>query len=650
VAAIGASVKNASARRAVFATAGHVDHGKTALVRALTGTDTDRLPEEKRRGITIELGFAELPDTSGTGVSFIDVPGHRRLVHAMIAGASGVDALLLVVAADDGVMPQTREHLHVAKLLGVFRVLVAITKADLVDDETLTLGEADVRDVLASMGLDAVEIVRTSAQSGAGIDALRDAVERLAASLPDPAATSRALLPVDRVFTVKGAGAVITGTLTRGRLQVGQAIYVHGAGGAKAGVCRGLEVHGRAASFVDAPSRVAVNLGRLGKDDLARGEVLSTQAELPVTRRLDVALRLVPGAEPDVEDGSPVVFHAGTARAAARVYWLGDGVACITLEEPLVAIGGMGFVLRGFAEHRERGAVVGGGAVLDAEAAPLPPRRDREARARRATWLEMCRKGNLRDAATNMMDVYPRALRGASLENRLGVEPGAIATWFGKTTDQGVVTVDGGQSWTTRVALERLGDVARNLVEAHQTAAPHERGASLETIRATLAERAGREAADAAIARGIDAARLRLVDAGVLCTPEFAARAHQSSDAVAEAVLAQLERARFDGLEEAAVVAAGTDAAALRAALGRLAATSRARRLGGLWFAERTLGELRGMLRERFGTGATLTVADFKELCGVSRKQAIPLLEQLDREGTTRRQGDVRLAGPLLSE
>lgn len=629
----------------MFATAGHVDHGKTALVRALTGTDTDRLPEEKRRGITIELGFAELP---GTTVSFIDVPGHRRLVHAMIAGASGVDALVLVVAADDGVMPQTREHLHVAALLGIERILVALTKVDLVDDETLTLAEADVREVLGSMGLQPSEIVPTSAQTGRGIQELRSAVERLAHSLPDPARTARALLSIDRVFNVKGAGAVVTGTLTRGRLSVGQEIHLHGARGPKTGTCRSLEVHGRAAEVVDAPARVAVNIGKLGKDDIARGEVLSGAAALPVSRRLDVSLRLVPGAEEELKDGSPAVFHLGTARAAARVVLLDGGLAHLRLEEPLVALGGMRFVLRGFSADRERGSVLGGGRVLDALSPPLPPRKDRDGRARRAATLELCKEQRFRAAAAEMADTSRRPLDGALLESRLGVEPGSIAAWFGALSPEGVVSVDGGRSWTTGNVLGRLADTAVSQVVAHHASHPHDRGASLETVRATLAETAGREAADAALHRAVAEKRLSIVDQGLLCTPEFAAREHKVSDDAALALLSLIERARLEGVEEPAFAASGMPPAAVRTALGRLAATGRARKLGGLWFAETTLDELRRTLREHFRNGASLSVPDFKTLAGVSRKQAIPLLEQLDREGTTLRQGDVRLAGPLL--
>jgi len=639
----------ASPRRAVFATAGHVDHGKTALIRALTGVDTDRLPEEKRRGITLELGFAELP---GTPISFIDVPGHRRLVHAMIAGASGVDALVLAVAAGEGVMPQTREHLHVAALLGIRRVLVALTKAELVDDETLALAEADVREALSAVQLSAVSVHRTSARTGRGMEELRSAVVSLAETLPDPGRTARTLLPVDRVFNVQGAGVVVTGTLVHGRLRVGQPVRVLGRRGPRTGVCRGLEIHGRATAQADAPARVAVNIARLERDDLERGDIVSGEHAPCVSRRLDVSLQLLPGVT--VKDDQPAVVHVGAARAAARLLMLGSGFAQLVLHEPLAALGGLAFVVRGFSPNREHGAVLGGGRILDADAPPLPRPRDTAGRSRRVHAVELCRDGRQDDAVLAMLDEAPRPVDGAALESRLGLEPGTIAEWSRRDALPGVVSVDAGSCWTTARGLERLAELATARVEAHQASAPHERGASLETIRSALAERCGRDAADAALHRALAGGRLR-VEKGVLSTPEFAEREHAASDQAALAALAALERAALQGMGEDAFVASGTPLTVVRAALARLATSGRARRLGALWFAEGAIEEARVAIRAHFERGLPLSVADFKALCRVSRKQAIPLLEQLDREGTTLRdrseQGrDIRLAGPLLRE
>jgi selenocysteine-specific elongation factor len=644
VSTIATSDGGAFARRSIIATAGHVDHGKTALIRALTGVDTDRLAEEKRRGITIELGFAELP---GAPVSFIDVPGHRRLVHTMIAGASGVDALLLAVAADDGVMPQTREHLRVAELLGVRHVLVALTKSDLADDERRSRVEEDVRRTVAALRLDLWTVVHTSARSGEGLGALRTQLLSLAGTLPPKGRSARAVVAIDRVFTIRGAGLVVTGTLVRGSLRVGQSIHLRGRRGSRDSACRGLENHGRAVHDLEAPARVAVNLARLDKEDVERGDVLCSHADVPITRRLDVSLRNAPSRP--LRDDVAAVLHCGTARTAARVKSF-DRYAHITLAEPIAAIGGTAFVLRGFADDPDDGAVLGGGLILDASPEALPRRREHDSRARRARALEHCVHQRFTEAVIAMMDDAVRPLHGASLERRLGLEPDALASLLVGVAS--LVHLPGG-CYTTERAVGRLTEVAVERVRAHHDRAPHERGASLETVRAALAERAGLDAAEAALRRVLEAGRLILVDQRSLATPDFVKRGHPVSDDAANAVLEALERASFRGVEEAAFPASGTPLEVARTALARLAAEARARRLGPLWFAESVLVEARKRVRECFERRRSLSVPEFKELCGVTRKQAIPLLEQLDREGMTRRDrehGDVRLAGPLLRE
>jgi selenocysteine-specific elongation factor len=640
---IATSDGSASARRSVIATAGHVDHGKTALIRALTGVDTDRLAEEKRRGLTIELGFAELPDTS---VSFIDVPGHRRLVHTMIAGASGVDAILLAVAADDGVMPQTLEHLRVAELLGIRQVLVALTKIDVADPERVALVEESVRRSIAALGLELRAVVRTSVRDGHGLAALRTQLLSLVRGLPRRSHSTRALVAIDRVFTIRGAGLVVTGTLVRGCLRVGQPVHLAGRRGSRESACRGLQNHGRALAVLEAPARVAVNLSRLEKHDVERGDLLCSHADVPVTRRLDVSLRGAPSLP--LPDRAAAVLHCGTARTAARVTCF-DGFAHVTLAEPIAALGGTAFVLRGFADDGEGGAVLGGGWILDANPPPLPRRGDCETRRRRARALEHCIHRRFADATVAIVNEAVHPVQGASLEGRLGLEPGTLVSLLERAPQ--LVHLPGGCYVAARTVAQ-LADVAVERVTVHHEGAPHQRGVSLETIRGVLAERAGVEAADAVLRRVIEARRLLLVDRALLATPDFVKREHPASDDVADALFEALERAAFQGLTETAFAARGTTLAVARTTLARLEAQGRARRLGSLWFAESVLDEARRRVRERLQRGRSLSVPEFKELCGVTRKQAIPLLEQLDREGTTRRDKarDVRLAGPLLRE
>ena len=382
---------------------------------------------------------------------------------------------------------------------------------------------------------------------------------------------------------------------------------------------------------------------------MERGDVLSSH-DVPITRRLHVSLRSDPSHP--LQDGAAAVLHCGTTRAAARLTCF-DGFAQLKLAEPIAAIGGTAFVLRGFADDAAEGAVIGGGRILDASPPPLPRRREHAARARRARALEHCASERFAEAAVAMMDDAEGPLHASSLEGRLGIEPNALASMLHGAAP--VVRLPGG-CFTTEGAVARLAEIAVSRVLAHHESAPLERGASLETVRAVLAERAGPDAAEAVLRHVLDAGRLVLVDRRLLATPDFVAERHPQSEDAASSLLAALERAALQGMEEAALASGTTPLTATRAVLVRLAAEGRARRLGTLWFAERALDEARRRVRERFENGLSLSVPDFKELCGVSRKQAIPLLEQLDREGTTRRArsnrdgSDVRLAGPRLRE
>ena len=636
---------SAPLKRTVFATAGHVDHGKTSLIRALTGTDTDRLPDEKRRGISIELGFAQLGP-----ISFIDVPGHHKLVHAMIAGVGGVDAALLVVAADDGVMPQTREHLWVCSLLGVERVVVALTKCDLVDEETQELAEADIESTLEGMGIRAEALVRTSAQTGQGLELLKEALHELAEGVTPRADSARVWLPIDRVFTIKGAGTVVTGTLTRGRLRVGETLYVAGEDDSVETSCRGLEIHGESVQEAPAPTRVAVNLARVGRSDLARGGVISRDPKLWRTRRMDVALRALPGTEKALKHRSPVVVHVGTARSNGRIVHLGEGLAHLSLEHPLPCQGGVGFVLRGFSSTREYGRVVGGGRVLDAGAPKLARRRERELWDRRARALEAVRKGEITAALAELIELgAPRPIDAADVERRLGLEPGEVMRLLGGKKKKGTpaaISLADGAEWTSAKAIERLTAELVAWLERYHAEHPHELGASLATVRAALARRAGPAAAQLALDRALRAGTVRSEEQGLACLAEFAERSGPRAQQAADSVLEVLSSEGLTGVSDAALEKkTGESPELLRGALTRLQGSGQARRLGGMWFAEAQLEALRDKVRDHFRENATLSVPTFKDLAGVSRKQAIPLLEQLDREGTTRRQGDDRVAG-----
>ena len=635
-----------AAKRTVFATAGHVDHGKTSLIKALTGTDTDRLIDEKRRGISIELGFAELPESS---ISFIDVPGHRKLVHAMIAGVGGVAGALLVVAADDGVMPQTREHLHICSILGIAEIVVAISKCDTVDLETLELAELDVSELFETMGLRPRRIVRTAALDGEGLAQLREALEELANEDRERRKLGRTWMPVDRVFAIKGAGTVVTGTLTHGAFSVGQDVFVVGSEGELPAQCRELEMHGKRSESAMAPCRLAMNLARIDRAKIARGDVLTTESGLALSARFEASLKVIPGCEMDLSENRPVTVHIGTARRQGRVVPLAEGFVHITLDKPMPCLGGIAYVLRGFAPRRDHGAVVGGGRVLDALAAPLPRKREREAWLLRSDTLAAIQAEDWSAAVSGMMEMSaPRPLDLAQADRRLGFSPGRFASFLGGKKRRGppdAVAVAGGKAFVRATTLNRLIDtLERQLARFHETH-PHEPGMPLETARTFSAKICGRPLAELVVERGLKQKRLCQHESA-LCLPEFYEQAGPGARERAQRVLSLLEEEGLLGLVEAAIAARLSMAPELvRSALSSLARNEEVRRLSSLWFAETCLDDLRLRVRAYFAEKETMTVVQFKELVGVARKQAIPLLEQLDREGTTRRKDSVRVLG-----
>ena len=364
-------------RRLILGTAGHIDHGKTALVQALTGVDTDRLAEEKARGITIDLGFAELPVSDDLAFGVVDVPGHESFIRNMLAGATGMDLVLLVVAADEATMPQTREHFAIVRLLGIERLVVALTRIDLVEEEWLELALDDVRELLADTPYADAPVVPTSAVTGAGLDELRAALAREGAQARARLNADIVRLPVDRVFTVRGTGTVVTGTLWSGSLSLDRRVRLEPGGGLAR--IRGLQVHGRAVKTARAGERTAVALsgGRVGKETVGRGQVVVGDDPWVATERVTARIELLADTAWRIERGQRVRVHLGTAEVMARVFLLdcdeivaGESAwAQLRLEAPLVARGRDHVVLRSYSPM----TTIGGGIVAE----PSPPPRTR---------------------------------------------------------------------------------------------------------------------------------------------------------------------------------------------------------------------------------------------------------------------------------
>jgi len=629
-------------RRFVVGTAGHVDHGKTTLVRALTGVDTDRLAEEKRRGITIELGFAPLVLGDDLDVSVIDVPGHRKLVHTMIAGAVGIELVLLVVAADEGVMPQTREHVAACELLGIRRAVVALTKIDRAEPEIAELAAEDVAGLLR--GRFEFETVPVSAKTGEGIAELRALLAKSLASLPIPPRAPHARLAVDRLFAVRGAGSVVTGTLVTGELAVGTKVRLVSPTGEVASEARGLHVHDHSVSVVAAPTRLAVNLASVTLAEISRGDVLTTDPHLAASSRFDaeVLLHFVPKASASVE------VHAGTSRVPGRVQILTEAteearaIARIRLETPLVLIGGDRFVLRIGSKRGVSGAVIGGGVVLDAHA---PHTRDR---ALRLEVLRAIAAGDATETARSVArERAPRPVVSGDLAARLGAFEGLVSRAADKLADRGVLVRLKDGTWTDRDTITALADRAKRLVGEHHDAHPLDRGLPLETLRRKIAPRAGAtvvaEAIRVAAKKGPEDAIV--LDGDVARLVGFVEGV--GAGGPIDRVKAALRDAALKGLGEHALgELLGLPSKELKALLAKIVRDGAALVAGGQWFEVAAVDLLRARVIEHFASHSVLTIADFKALSSLGRKQAIPLLELFDREGISLRKGDDRAPGP----
>ena len=607
-------------------------------MRALTGTDPDRLKEEQERGITIDLGFAHAPLAEGLVASFVDVPGHERFVRHMLAGAHGIDAALLVVAADESVMPQTREHFQICRLLGIPRGLVALTKRDLADAETQAIAELEVRELVAGSFLAGRPIVRVSSRSGEGLDALRAALVELARETPPRPAAGLPRLPIDRVFTLRGFGTVVTGTLVAGELRLGDELELLPSG--RRARVRGLHVHGEAVERVPAGTRTAVNLGGLELEDVVRGDVLVQPGTLRAGSMLDVQLTLLPGARP-LRDGTRVRVHAASAEALARVRLLGPGplqpggqdLAQLRLEAPLATARGDRLVLRSYSPVD----TIAGAVVLD----PLPPRRRAQDRAR----LERLRDaaGPQEAAEALVVEAGERGSEAPLLAARLGL-PVAEVLQALRARPALVVLGQDPPVVLAREALERLGTGTLGALAVHHREQPLKAGMPREELRGRLFAATPLPVFERVLGDLAAAGRVQLQpDSVALAGHEVRLSAGEQE---ARALL--VERAGAAGLAgvETAVLAAETrrDPKLLERVARVLVGERVLDRVGeGLIVHRDWLERLKREVRERFPAGSRIEVGAFKELTGLSRKYVIPLLEYLDRERVTRRAGNDRV-------
>ncbi len=622
----------------VIGVAGHIDHGKTALVRALTGIDTDRLPEEKARGITIELGFAHFALPSGRRAAVIDMPGHERFVRAMISGAGGIDVALLVVAANEGVMPQTREHLAITSLVGVRSGVVALSKCDLASDEIVALAIDEVRDVLRGTPLEHAPIVPVSAVTGAGIDALRAALD--AAAVPPRDATGPVLVPIDRVFVRKGFGAVITGTLVSGVLREGDALVI-----APVGVddtvrevrVRGVQIHGQPVAEARAGTRVAVNVAGLEAGEIPRGAWLFHAGDVALSHSFDARVSLLPATRRALARRARLELAVGAAHTEATVALLegeelapGEtALARVTTRDPVALRPGERFVLRGPPSLAGVGSTVGGGVVVRPVAERARRRTVALDRAQRAMAGE---HDPAERARVEAEAAGPRGLSASELFTRanLRVTPEAA-----KST--GLVAVSADRFVAVSV-IDAVGQKVLQALSAHHGAQPASRG--LE--RRALQPLGDDVMLEAALARLVAAKKIER-DGELVFRAGWKPR---DPDAVAH--LATVERAIADaGLTpprpDEIAAQLKVDAKLLEPALKRVVEKGLAVRVNAeLYVSTVAIQDLERRLVAWLTEKGSIDAQGFKELTGASRKWTIPIAEHFDAKKVTLRIGDVR--------
>ncbi|MBD3235577.1 MAG: selenocysteine-specific translation elongation factor [Candidatus Eisenbacteria bacterium] len=657
----GARRRNAMAassahRPLIVGTAGHIDHGKTALIRLLTGVDTDRLKQEKERGISIELGFTSLQLPSGEQLGVVDVPGHERFVRNMLAGAGGIDLILFIVAADEGVMPQTREHMDIIDLLGVERGVVALTKTDLVEEEFLELVEETVGEYLAETCLRTAPIVRVSAQTGEGKADVLQALEQVAAEVQLGERGSLVRLPIDRVFTMEGFGTVVTGTLWAGRLREGETVRILPRDLTTR--VKSLEVHGRRVGEALAGQRVAVALHAVEKSTIERGDwLLGGGSQRSATTFVDAQVRLLASAAAPIRSGQRMRFHLGAAELLGRLILLDAdrlepgkrGWAQLRLETPTLTERGDHFVLRTYSPMH----TVAGGTVVTAGVG-----RRRRYRREDLAALDQAAAGTPRERVAAVVERYgARGCERAPLARESGSSGPEVEEALRELSETGLVVPVGRRRVVSRAGLTAAGERIRGILEAYQARAPLSWGLAKSELKKRVEGEIGADVVEAWVRSAAEAGRL-FVRNDRLRVGSDRLVLNAAHEALRDAILDAVRQAGFAGqrqrelLAQVAARGHGPGSAAQREAEALLLLLVDSGEIVRIppdfYFATSRVDEAIARLRDYFTSHAELTVGDLKDLLGVTRKQAVPLLEYLDQQRWTVRRGDARRRGPRL--
>ncbi|UCD36431.1 MAG: selenocysteine-specific translation elongation factor [Nitrospiraceae bacterium] len=622
-------------RYVILGTAGHIDHGKSALVKALTGTDPDRLKEEKERGITIDLGFADLTYPDGLKVGIVDVPGHEKLIRNMLAGAGGIDIVLMVIAADEGIMPQSREHLDICNLLRVKQGIVVLTKSDLVDREWIELVKGEIANFVKGTFLEGAEVVPVSSKTGENIPVLKERIRTLARDVKPKSESGIFRLPVDRVFTLRGFGTVVTGTAVSGKISLDNTVEIL-PGGIRTKV-RGLQSHGRDIQTAYAGQRVAINLQGVAKEDIHRGDVVAVPETLRTTSFIDAEVEILRDSPiGKLRSRSLVHFHTGTSELTGRVILYGkdevkpgEKAFCqYRFTEPITVMAGDRYIIRRFSPLM----TIGGGEILDVS----PARRKREERMKD---LEILEQGSLREKIS--VKVLQSGLNGVTVEDIAGwirEDIPALQSQTDRLVNEARLVRCEGRLFH-RGPVDEFFKTAQETLRAFHTTNPLQPGMTKEAIRAVF-RGVDHRVFEALLGQMKDIA----VERDIVRLKEFTIALSEDKKALKDRILAVLEQSEFQppSKDELAKVVSVSPREAGELLKIMAAEKSLVRINDSLYIPAGSYARMMDGLKSFFSAKGEMTVGEFRDILKTSRKYALPFLEHLDSNRITLRVGEVR--------
>lgn len=621
----------------IVGTAGHVDHGKTCLIKALTGIDTDRLKEEKKRGITIELGFADMPNSCGQNIGIIDVPGHERFVRNMLAGVGGIDLVLLVVAADEGVMPQTIEHFEILKMLGIEKGIVVLTKSDLVDEAWMELVIEDVRQTVLGTFLEKAPVIPVSSHTGQNIEELKQLICDLAADVKTRRTDSSLLrIPIDRVFTIGGFGTVITGTLTEGQISVGDEIQIYP--GSQTTKVRSLQVHGNMVETAYAGQRTAVNLLGIKKEDLERGNVLAAKGSLKQTMMVDVKLKMFDDSKRILKNESRVHLYYGSAEALCKVVLLDrealesgqEGFAQLRLEEEIAVRKGDRFIIRFYSPVE----TIGGGQILDAF--PTKHKRNREDVL---AGLAVKEQGDQEKVLEQMLLENRKQMAGIKeLATKLGVTEAEAERQLAILIDRGTAFKLGGELAVHQDTMQEIGEFAVAMLEEYHDKHPISEGMQKGEFRKRLSDKTripDLKSIDLFLRHFVANAILKETN-GKIHLPDFRIIYSEDHQKIRQRIEEKYLASGYQVPEADELFSVEKDKVLAREILEAMASEGTLKKINYQNFMHKKYWEeAMRLFRSHMEKEGSITLAEYRDLLGASRKYAVMILEYLDEQKIT---------------